>query len=171
MHQRYQRGLLYLVRRKTSDKELAEDVCQRAFIVALEKLRESAVRKPESLAAFLRSTALNLLIADQRKQFRQGTTPDSEVVALAADHAPGPFDEVSGEQLRSVVRALLKELSQARDREILIRFYLDEEDKQSICRSLELDAEHFNRVLFRARQRFRVLLEEASRKGTLRLVG
>ncbi|HMB72777.1 MAG TPA: sigma-70 family RNA polymerase sigma factor [Gammaproteobacteria bacterium] len=171
MHQRYHRALHFIVSRKTSDKELVEDICQRAFMVAIEKLRASALRKPESLAGFLRSTALNLLIADQRKQFRQSTTADSEAVELAADRAPGPFDEVSGEQLRNLVRALLEELSQPRDREILIRFYLDEEDKPSICRSLELDSEHFNRVLFRARQRFRELLEEANRKGKLRLVG
>ena len=128
------------------------------------------MRNPESLASFLRNTALNLLIADQRKQVRQGTTTDSETVELTGDPAPGPFDQVSGEQLRDLVRTLLQELSVPRDREILIRFYLDEEDKQSICSSLELDSEHFNRVLFRARQRFRALLEQAHSKSTLSLV-
>ena len=40
-----------------------------------------------------------------------------------------------------------------------MRFYLDDEDKDAICRALGLSYEHFNRVIFRARNRFRELLE------------
>jgi RNA polymerase sigma-70 factor, ECF subfamily len=47
----------------------------------------------------------------------------------------------------------------ARDREILVRFYLDDEERETICRELGLSEEHFNRVIFRARNRFRELLE------------
>ena len=48
-------------------------------------------------------------------------------------------------------------VSSDRDREILFRFYLAEDDKERICRDLGLTAVHFNRVLFRARERFREL--------------
>jgi len=47
----------------------------------------------------------------------------------------------------------------ARDRDLLMRFYLHDEDKALICRELNLSEEHFNRVIFRARNRFRELLE------------
>ena len=50
-------------------------------------------------------------------------------------------------------------LPTVRDREIIKRFYLDEEDKAEICRSMGLSPLHFDRVMFRARQRVRVLLE------------
>ena len=46
-----------------------------------------------------------------------------------------------------------------RDREVVKRFYLDEEDKDAICRDLGLSALHFDKVIFRARQRMRSLLE------------
>jgi hypothetical protein len=42
---------------------------------------------------------------------------------------------------------------------VLVRFYLDDEDKEKICSELRLSEEHFNRVIFRARNRFRELLE------------
>ncbi len=41
--------------------------------------------------------------------------------------------------------------------EIIKRFYLDEEDKAEICRSMGLSPLHFDRVIFRARQRLRSL--------------
>jgi RNA polymerase sigma-70 factor (ECF subfamily) len=46
-----------------------------------------------------------------------------------------------------------------RDREVIKRFYLDEETKDAICQSLGLSPIHFDRVIFRARQRMRALME------------
>ena len=57
------------------------------------------------------------------------------------------------------MRQVLDELSQERDREVLIRFYIDQVDKERICAELELSSEAFNQVLFRARRRFRKLWE------------
>ena len=50
-------------------------------------------------------------------------------------------------------------MSVERDRDLLIRFYVYDQDKQEICRALGLDSLHFNRVLFRAKARFRKILE------------
>ena len=47
-----------------------------------------------------------------------------------------------------------------RDREVLLRYYLAEENSSRICADLGIDAEHFYRVLSRARQRYRQLFEE-----------
>jgi RNA polymerase sigma-70 factor (ECF subfamily) len=66
---------------------------------------------------------------------------------------------------------LLAELGTPRDREILTRVYLRDEDKDAICAALGVDATHFNRVLFRAKERFRELLIRADRRNKLRLVG
>ena len=54
---------------------------------------------------------------------------------------------------------MLEEMPVARDREVLVRFYLNDEDREQICRELRLSEEHFNRVIFRARNRFRELIE------------
>jgi RNA polymerase sigma-70 factor (ECF subfamily) len=144
---------------------------QDTFIVAIEKLRTAALNDPERLAGYLRGVALNLLLAEQRKTARRATSADSDAVEAAADHGKGPFDNVSGEQVRQAVHLLLQELGTPRDREILTRLYIHDEDKESICRGLGVDAVHFNRVLFRAKQRFRALLLRAEQKNRLRLVG
>ena len=62
------------------------------------------------------------------------------------------------------VRCLLAELKPNRDREILFRFYIEEEEKDQICAELGLSADHFKRVLYRARRRFRKLLLDSPRQ-------
>lgn len=167
---RYERGLGFLLRRRTGDPELALDLCQDTFRIAIEKLRAGPLNEPERLAGYLRGVAVNLVVGLERKTARRATTPDSDKVEATADRGPGPFDDVSSRQVGDAVRRLLAELRTPRDREILTRLYLEEDDKESICRDLGIDSTHFNRVLYRAKQRFRDLLGEAERRSGLRLV-
>jgi len=171
MVRRYGPGLLYLLKRRARDPELALDLRQDTFRVAIERLRRSALEEPEHLAAYLRAVALNHLIAQRRKDTRRATTADSDAIETVADERGGPFENVSREQVRAAVGTLLHELGTPRDREILTRVYLKEEVKDAICAELGVDSVHFNRVLFRAKQRFRELLERAERRAKLRLVG
>jgi RNA polymerase sigma-70 factor (ECF subfamily) len=168
---RYQRGLTYLLKRRTRDPQLALDLAQETFRIAIEKLRKSPIDQVERVVGYLRGTALNLMSADIRKNMRRATTADSDAVDAAADDAAGPFDHVSTEQVQRIVRKLLGELTVQRDREILVRTYLDDEDKSSICEALGVDSAHYNRVLFRAKQRFRELLTSAASQPALRVVG
>jgi len=167
---RYQRGLVYLVRRRTGDSELALDIAQDTFRIALEKLRRGPLEQVDRVAAYLRGTALNLVIAQGRTQARRATTADSEAIEAVADEAAGPFDNVSSEQVQRIVRTLLGELAVPRDREILVRTYLKDEDKAAICEKLGIDSAHYNRVLFRAKQRFRELLASAAARGRLHVI-
>jgi RNA polymerase sigma-70 factor (ECF subfamily) len=171
MVRRYGAGLLYLLKRRTRDAELALDLRQDTFRVAIEKLRGATLDDPARLAAYLRGVALNLWIAHQRKDTRRATTADSDAVELAPDDRTGPFDNVSREQVREAVGTLLAELGTPRDRELLTRLYVHDEDKAAICAALGVDSLHFNRVLFRAKARFRQLLEQAERRSGMRLVG
>jgi hypothetical protein len=61
--------------------------------------------------------------------------------------------------LAQAVVALLEELPAERDRQLLMRFYLDGTDKQVLCRELGLSPKHFDRVLLRARTRLRAIIE------------
>ena len=171
MVRRYGAPLLNILKRRTRDGELALDLRQDTFRIVLEKLRSSGLDEPERLAAYLRAVALNLLIAQRRKDTRRATKADSDAIEAVADEAGGPFDSVSREQSRNSVVALLRELGTARDREILKRLYLEEQDKETICAALGVDSAHFKRVLFRAKQRFRELLTRAERRAKLQGVG
>jgi len=156
---RYGPKIEFILRQRVREASLAADLCQEALIVVIERLRGSGLEQPGKLAAFLRQTAVNLAIGEARTYYRRNTHADSERVDLTAHGAPLMVDLVEQEQLADAIRQLLGELTQARDRQILRRFYLSEEPKPSICASLEVTPEHFDRVLHRARQRFRVIIE------------
>jgi RNA polymerase sigma-70 factor (ECF subfamily) len=154
--ERYSRGLLYLLRRLAP--QLAEDLHQETFRIALERLRRRELDEPEGLAGFLRGIARNLAIADRRKAARRRTETDEEELARAVSAGPGQLSAVLLDEEAETVRQLIRELPTERDRQLLLRFYVSEEEKESLCTDLGLDNLHFNRVLFRARQRFKELL-------------
>lgn len=173
--ERYSRGVLYLLRRITRDPALAEDLHQETFVVVLERLRRSGLEQPEKLAGFVRATARNLFTGVVRKRLRRDTHSDSDRVERAMDRpadesdvgvgAAGQLGHVLSRERARAVRQALAELRTDRDRQILYRFYLLEENKETLCADLGLSDLHFNRVLFRARQRFRQVLEAGGGGG------
>jgi RNA polymerase sigma-70 factor (ECF subfamily) len=157
----YEPGLRVLLRRRTGgDQALLQDLVQETLLVVLQRLRGAGIDDPQKLAAFAAQTARNLAIASLRKAERQKTDVDSE----ATERNPDPVHSVAAhaEDLEAAmaVRALLRELPQSRDRLMLKRFYLDDHDKEIICRDMQLSEAAFNQALSRARKRFRQILEE-----------
>lgn len=171
MIERYSRGLRFLLRRNTRNEQLAEDLLQETWAIALVKLRASGLDEPERLAGYLCGIAKNLASSERRRVQRQRTSTDSDIVDLIPDEAASQFGRTSRAETCRHVRRLLDELTQERDREILTRFYVREEDKERICRDLGVDDTHFNRVLFRARQRLKDLLVREQLRDRLQLVG
>jgi RNA polymerase sigma-70 factor (ECF subfamily) len=167
---RYGPPLHFMLKQRTRDSELALDIRQDALRIVIEKLRAGTLEQPERLGGYLRGVALKLCGAQKRKESRRATTADSDAIAAVADSRADPAEQLSDEQLKRTVRELLAELSTPRDRDILTRAYLLEEDKDTICAALDIDSLHFNRVLFRAKQRFRELLVRAEQHGELRVV-
>ena len=168
--QRYSKGLFSFLRRKTGDDDLADDLHQDTFRIVLERLRTSGLENPAQLGGFIHATAKNLVIAYFRKQARRKTEPDYATVERTSHEGISQADATQREEQAKMVRSLLTELRSERDRELLMRFYLCEEDKQSICDALELSDKHFNRVIFRARERFRELLLKHEKRSDFRIL-
>lgn len=166
---RFGEGLTFLLRRWTRGHDDAEDLYQETFRLALEKIRRGEVRDPERLAGFLRSLARNLSIEHYRKAARRGAR--EEEIDTAADTAnpdTGQLGQLLRKEKTTLVRRLLEELGSDRDRQVLFRFYIAEEDKESIRTDLGLTAPEFNLVLFRARRRYRDLYERHAHPGAPR---
>ena len=72
--------LAYILRQRTTDSELVADLQQEAFVIVLEKLRASALNEPEKLGAYLQQTAVNLYIGHVRRQARQQTASNTELI-------------------------------------------------------------------------------------------
>lgn len=166
---RFGEGLTFLLRRWTRGHSDAEDLYQETFRLALEKIRRGEIRDPERLAGFLRSLARNLSIEHYRKAARRGAREEEvEAAADVTNPDTGQLGQLLRKEKVGLVRRLLEELGSERDRQVLFRFYIAEEDKESIRSDLGLTAPEFNLVLFRARRRYRDLYERHAQSGAPR---
>jgi RNA polymerase sigma-70 factor (ECF subfamily) len=134
------------------------------------KIRGNGLDNPGRLAGYLCGIANNLALGEIRRVSRQRTSVNSEIVELIPDESSNPFRHVSRAEVCKLVHGFLDDLKKDRDREILKRFYVREEDKESICRRLDVDGVHFNRVLYRARQRLKVAIEASDRRSHFQVV-
>ena len=156
--QHYGPGILLMLEQRTQDQQLAVDLYQDTFVIVIERLRGKSLNEPHKLGAFIYGTAKNLLIGDLRKKARRKTFADTDIVSETADSNSGPFQNVNRDEEALIVRKIISSMRSKRDRTLLMRFYIDEEEKENICSELNLSSLHFNRVIFRARLRFRELL-------------
>lgn len=162
------RAVAIILDRHTNGRPEAEDLFQETFRLALEKLRRGELRDPSRLPGFLAGIARSLAIEHFRKAARRRTDADSEAVEWAPAAGDGPLSGLIERESADLVRDVLRGLGNARDRQILLRFYLAEEDKDLIAADLGLTSLQFNRVLHRARQRYKELFER--RTGRTRAV-
>jgi len=163
--ERFSRGVLFFLRRHAGLPELADDLHQETFRVALERLRARSLDNPEEIGGFLIGTARNLLRNEQRRQARRHMADDAEIVERVPDPGVDPLRRLLDDEDADLVRRTIGELRHPRDRQILFRFYIAEDSKERICADLDLAPAHLRRVLFRARQRFRDQLRKSARRG------
>ncbi len=149
-----------LLDRHTNGRPEAEDLFQDTFGLVLEKLRKGELREPAKLPGFVAQIARSLTIEHYRKTSRRKTEPDSDAVLEAVDARAGQLGTILDRESAGLVRQVIRELGSSRDRDVLLRFYIAEEDKESISADFGLSSLQFNRVLHRARQRYRELYLE-----------
>jgi RNA polymerase sigma-70 factor (ECF subfamily) len=140
----------------------AEDLTQETLHIVVERVRAATIDDPRKVFAFAAATARNLALNAARKMLRQQTVVDSELIDELAQNLGMEQSDLSDSDdrhLAQAVVALLEELPAERDRQLLMRFYLDGTDKQVLCRELGLSPKHFDRVLLRARTRLRAIIE------------
>lgn len=151
--------LLRLVRRKLHDRELAADLVNEAVAICLDHLRTGKlVKVDQGVAGYVFKVSMNLLRNYVRNK---NNASDARADASALETLAGTpeRDDTDDQRLKRLTREMLESLSMPRDRIIVERFYLDEEDKETICRDLGVTSAQFNLVISRARQRMRRLLE------------
>ena len=124
----------------------------------LERLRAQPLEQPDKLAGFFYQIAINLQIAEVRKSVRRKTQPDEELIARLADPSQNPLRTLCQQRAGSAVRVLIAALDNPRDRRLLHGFYIEEREKDELCTELNLSQRHFDKVLFRAKQRFKELV-------------
>ena len=144
--------LLIKLRRALRSFHAIEDVRQETFLRVFRTLRGRELASPQGLGAFVNAVCNNVLFEHYRSAARHSPLPDESRDAPGA--SPDPEDEcVTAERKRSV-RLVLQRLP-AKDREILRMIFLEEKEKDEVCRLYRVDRNHLRVLLHRAKNRFR----------------
>jgi RNA polymerase sigma-70 factor (ECF subfamily) len=153
-------GLQAQLTRTVRDANLAADLLQDAVVTALQKLREGKIHDEAELDGYVYRVALNHFRNYRRKDRSHLSEPEALAQIPDSGTVERPTESLESMQWGQMVTKVLQELTPPRDRDLLVRFYLDEESKEHLCECFNLTDRHFNRVICRARERFRALLQE-----------
>jgi len=147
------------LRAKMLASETVEDLRQETYIRVLVNLRkgEDAVRQPERFGAYVNSVCNYVLMEFYRASNK--TSPWDDSYQELPDHAVDTEGMLVSKQSRERVRQVLQALPK-KDRDLLWAFFIEEKDKDEVCRQFGVDREYFRVLLHRAKDKFRVLYEK-----------
>lgn len=154
LYNEFHRGLEFFVRRQHVPD--VDDKIQDVFLTALVAIRGGELRDPSRLAGFILGIARNLIygairdLAISRMRDVRGDPKgvDSYVLYNIPAASPNPQSVLeNSEQIAQIKRGLSKLCE--RDREILSRFYLQEQTAEQICSEMNLTSTQFR--IFKSR--------------------
>lgn len=154
---RYAEIISLIIGQKIQRRDVTEDVSQEVFRIAIEKIRRGDLRDSEKLSGFICGIARTLALEYFRKSKRLANQEEIEKAELIIDSTPSQLERLCQEERDHIVREVINELKIKRDREVIYRYYIAEEDKDEICADMHLTRTQFNNVISRALQRYREL--------------
>ena len=158
----FSRPVLNKLRARLRSPELVQDAFQETFLRVLTYFGSGkTLDRPGSLAGFVHATCQNVALELLRAHTRHDQLPENFPEPKAA--GPDPERQLVTEERKATVRRLLNELTE-KERQLLKRVFLDEEDKDTVCRELHVDRSYLRVLLYRARQSFRAVVSLESKK-------
>ena len=144
------------LRARLRSPQAIEDVRQETFVRVFAALRSpGGIRQPERLGAFVNSICNNVLLEHYRSSSRSDSLDDEPQNELP-DPVMDVLGAVAAKQMEEKVREILDEMPE-RDRRILREVFLEERDKDDICRDFGVDRDYLRVLLHRSKQSFKSL--------------
>lgn len=158
LYRKYQAGLTLMLEKRTDDRARAEDLCQDTLLIVLLNLRKGDLREVEKLTGYVYQTAKYVHLAWTRLASTKTDRNHQNTDDIVSDDNPETL-QIRRQEIEAI-RSLISELNMPRDRELLVRHYVEEQNKKEICDALQVSATHFDRIIYRAKSRFKAILEE-----------
>ncbi len=134
-----------------------DDIRQETFVRVFAILqKDSGLRQSERLGAFVNSVCNNVIMEQYRSStrasgFEEGFDPPDKNIDMDRSL-------VSDEAKKKVTKVMAK--MPDRDRRLLKSMFLDEMDKDQVCREFGVDRDYLRVLLHRAKLQFRALYEQ-----------
>jgi RNA polymerase sigma-70 factor (ECF subfamily) len=150
--------LLIKLRSRLRSPQLVEDARQETFLRVLNVLRnKGGVQHPERLGAFVNSVCENVLSESFRAGSRFQQVPENAVEP--ADETANAESRYLTEERKTLIRQVMTTLAGA-DQQILRKVFLEEQDKDEICKEMGIDRDYLRVRVHRALARFRSSLQK-----------
>jgi len=129
-----------------------EDVRQETFVRVFAALhKDQGIREPERIGAFVNAVCANVL----RERYRLPSgEPLEDGHAEIPDKGVDVIDVIAFKQTQEKVREILEELPE-RDRRIIREIFIEERDKDDICRDYGVNRDYLRVLLHRAKRSFK----------------
>lgn len=147
------RGIRFYLCRQLGPQEL-DDKVHDAFLIVVQAIRRGDLREPDRLMGFVRTVVRRQVAAyiDEVVHSRRDEL-HLDVGVRVADARKDPEQSAVTQQKLELMRSILDSLS-GRDREVLTRFYLNEQTQEQICEEMSLTETQFRLLKSRAKARF-----------------
>jgi RNA polymerase sigma factor (sigma-70 family) len=154
----FSKGVRFYLCRQLGSQDL-DDRVHDTFVVVVQAIRRGELREPERLMGFVRTIVRRQVAShiDKAVQTRREQL-DLDASSLVADPHGNPEEAAIFHQKGDLIRKVLSELT-SRDREILTRFYLEEETQE--------EKTQFRLLKSRAKSRFGELGKKRLAQGAL----
>ena len=132
-----------------------EDIRQETFLRVLQVLRQKkGLEHPERLGAFVNSVCNNIVLEFYKTRARHPSFDPAANEPI--DRTIDMDGSVLAEENKKMVRVILGELPEA-DRQLLKMVFLDQADRDEVCRIMNVDRGYLRVLVHRALMRFKVL--------------
>ncbi len=149
----FAKGIRFFLCRQLGPQEL-DDKVHDTFLIVVQAIQRGDLREPERLMGFVRTVVrrqvaayIDGVVHSRREEM------DIEMGGRIPDRRSNPEQSLAFRQKVELMKTVLRELSD-RDREILTRFYLHEQNQEQICDDMGLTDTQFRLLKSRAKARF-----------------
>jgi RNA polymerase sigma-70 factor (ECF subfamily) len=164
----FAKGVRSFLWRQLGPRDL-DDKVHDIFLIVTQSIRRGDLREPERLMGYVR-TVLRRQVAAYIEEAIHARRNEVEVEPglYLTDRQISPERIILERQTQEVAMRLLRSLPE-RDRNVLTRFYLEEQPAEQICREMDLTETQFRLIKSRAKARYGELGKRrfAQRKGFL----
>jgi len=149
----FSHGIRFYLCRQLGLQDL-DDKVHDVFLIITQSIKRGDLREPDRLMGYVR-TVLRRQVASHIEEIvrARNNHADLDTGLRLSDRRPDPERSAIQNQNQALAMRVLQSLKK-RDREVLIRFYMQEQAADEICRDLDLTATQFRLIKSRAKTRF-----------------
>jgi RNA polymerase sigma-70 factor (ECF subfamily) len=156
----FSKMLLIKLRSRLRSPESVDDVRQETFLRVLRTIRaEDGIHSAQRLGSYVNSVCNFVLFEHYRAGKRED--PMEEGAADPPDRTIDLHGALVTQETREQVRQILDQLDK-RDRELLTAVFLEEREKDDVCRQFGVDRDYLRVLIYRAKGQFRQKYEQVN---------